>query len=175
MTAPVRVLFVCTANICRSPFAELYARSLAEQNGQDLEFASAGTWGLPRHPMDPPMVEQLAARGLDPGGFRSRQIAPEDIAWADLVLTMESAHRTFLLDDHPKAVDRIFVLGQFAGQAAARAHLSGLELVAALMKQRHGSREGDGVVDPYRRGAAAATAAAERIAGLVDATLAALG
>jgi sulfate adenylyltransferase len=175
MTAPIRVLFVCTANICRSPFAEAYARTVAERDGHDLEFTSAGTWGLPEHPMDPPMVQQLIGRGIEPDpGFRSHQVTRGDITSADLVLTMEAAHRAFLLDDHAAAVDRIFVLGQFAGQSSRRADLTGLELVADLGKNRHASREADDVPDPFRKGEAAASAAADRIAALVDVTLAAL-
>ena len=40
----MRVVFVCTANICRSPFLELSARTLAGA-GADVEFSSAGTHG----------------------------------------------------------------------------------------------------------------------------------
>lgn len=175
MDTPIRVLFVCTANISRSAFAEAYARSVAERDGLDLTFTSAGTWGLDAHPMDPPMVQQLEQRGITPDpGFRSRKVGVEDIRPTDLVLTMEAAQRAFLLDDHPAAVNRVFVLGQFAGQAAVRVQHSGLPLIADLAKRRHASRETDDVVDPYRRGEAATSAAAARIAGLVDTVLARL-
>ena len=43
MSEPLRVLFVCTANICRSPFMEIYARSLA---GDGVVVSSAGTYGM---------------------------------------------------------------------------------------------------------------------------------
>jgi sulfate adenylyltransferase len=126
--------------------------------------------------MDPPMVRQLVQRGIEPDpAFRSRQVTAEDVSAADLILTMEAAHRTFLLDDHASAVDRIFVLGQFAGQASRRADLDGLALVGDLARNRHASREADDVADPHGKGDAAAAVAAERIAALVDATLTALG
>jgi sulfate adenylyltransferase len=172
MDTPFRVLFVCTANISRSAFAEAYARSVVDRDGRSLAFASAGTWGLDGHPMDPPMVHQLVERGITPDpGFRSRKIDGDDIGAADLVLTMEATHRAFLLDDHPAAVNRVFVLGQFAGQAAARAPQRGAQLLAELTKRRHASRETDDVVDAYRRGDAATAAAAQRISVLVDAAL----
>ena len=41
MSEPLRVLFVCTANICRSPAMELIARDLA--GSAEVVFTSAGT------------------------------------------------------------------------------------------------------------------------------------
>ena len=51
----MRVLFVCTANICRSPSMELMARALVG-DGTDLAFASAGTHGFVDHEMDATMA-----------------------------------------------------------------------------------------------------------------------
>ena len=48
---PLNVLFVCTANICRSPFMEITARELAGQDAP-VEFSSAGTHGFREYPMD---------------------------------------------------------------------------------------------------------------------------
>ena len=55
---PLRVLFVCTANICRSPFLELTARQLAS-GSTDVQFASAGTQGFTDHAMDEVMTQTL--------------------------------------------------------------------------------------------------------------------
>ena len=53
------MLFVCTANICRSPFLELTARRLSGP-GSGVEFSSAGTHGFDSHAMDDVMVATLA-------------------------------------------------------------------------------------------------------------------
>ena len=44
MGEPLRVLFVCTANIARSPYLEVRARQLAGP-GVGVEFGSAGVPG----------------------------------------------------------------------------------------------------------------------------------
>ena len=41
----MRILFVCLGNICRSPTAEGVFRSVAEQEGVEVDIASAGTGG----------------------------------------------------------------------------------------------------------------------------------
>ena len=109
----IHILFVCTANICRSPFMELTARDLAGP-GASVTFASAGTHGFREHPMDTVMGKALGSRGVSNDDFLSQPLSASLIEDADLVLTAEATHRTFILDDHPSSFRKVFTLGQFA-------------------------------------------------------------
>ena len=51
---------------------------------------------------------------LDTSEFRSRRLTTALLEDADLVVTMEAAHRTFVLDDHPAMFRKVFTLGQLA-------------------------------------------------------------
>jgi protein-tyrosine phosphatase len=91
----IGVLFVCTANICRSPMAEGVFRTLAQRAGLEKAFtiASAGTTSI--HAGEPPTPAAVAAaarRGYDISGQRSRPVSKEDIAAADYVLAMDRSH-----------------------------------------------------------------------------------
>ena len=72
------VLFLCSGNVGRSAFAERYAQLRAQQLGRDLTFESAGLEAIPGAGMEPGLAEELRTRGGSPGGFRARQIDPED-------------------------------------------------------------------------------------------------
>jgi sulfate adenylyltransferase len=172
--AGLKVLFVCTANICRSPFMELTARRLAGP-GSSLSFGSAGTHGWDAKPMDPAMVATLA-EGIDSGTFRSRAVTRELLEEADLVLTAEAAQRGYLLDDHPGMFRKVFTLGQ-AAEAIGRLEpgLTPAQVVARLGAARGNADPALDVPDPYRRGPEAAAAAAEHITRLLAAVLPALG
>ncbi|GAB3247456.1 hypothetical protein GCM10027425_03270 [Alteromonas gracilis] len=175
MSEPVRVLFVCTANICRSAYAEVYARDLLRRTPLGVEVRSAGTHGFDAAPMDPPMAARLAERGVAADDFRSHRLGRDDVAWADVIVTMESSHRRFVLEDHPTAAARTFTLGQLAARAddlgdGAR----GRDLVALAHRRRGRERRTEDVGDPYRRGETAAQEAADRISGLVERVLPAL-
>lgn len=83
-----RILFVCTANICRSPAAEHLARARA---GEGLSFSSAG-FRRSGVACPVPLVKEVARRGVDLSGHRSRRVSVADVADADLVVTMEARH-----------------------------------------------------------------------------------
>ena len=161
-----RVLYVCTANIARSAYAEVIT---AGGGFEDLEVSSAGTHGWVDHPMYEHMADQLSRRGVDPTGFRSRRLTPGMVDEADLVLTMSAAHRSFVLQERPGAVSRTFTLGQLAGALdTVSRDLRGLEAVGAARRLSATASPADDVEDPYGRGPAAAATAADRLDALLD-------
>ena len=171
---PLNVLFVCTANICRSPFMEITARELAGPDAA-VEFSSAGTHGFREYPMDGVMAGALNDRGLSPETFLSRPLTAALIEDADLVITAEAAHRNFILDDHAAAFRKVFTLGQVAEVVRNSPEgLTGPELVRALGERRGASEPRLDVRDPYGRGAKAAEAAAEQIDELLRVVVPAL-
>ena len=168
--APLRVLFVCTANICRSPYMEIRARQLAGDSAE-VEFHSAGTHGFTDHAMDEVMASTLEQADDE---FRSRRLSRELVEQADLILTAEAVHRAFVLEEFPQAFRRVFTLGQFAANAQELQGLRGRALVAAAGERRHASVPGHDVADPYRRGIAAVETAAGTISTMLGVIVPAL-
>ena len=162
---PMRVLFVCTANICRSAYMELTARALAGE-GSGLVFTSAGTHGFLESPMDAVMAATLPAGSAD--AFRSRRLDASVLEAADLVLTAEASHRALILEEHPHLVRSVFTVGQFYVALEREPELRGRALVEAVARRRTPARAVDDVADPYRRGVAAAEAAAGRISTMLS-------
>lgn len=174
----VAVLFVCSANICRSPYMELAGRAML---GPDttVELSSAGTLGFIDKPMDPTMAtaldhspevtpEQIAA-------FRSRRLTSDHVDQADLVLTAGSEHRQFILTEQPAAFRKVFSLGQFAaGVHRVDSTLSGLDLVNTVATTSGVAQVRADIADPYRRGRRAAAAAAAQIDELLAVVMPAL-
>jgi protein-tyrosine-phosphatase len=167
----VKVLFVCTANICRSPSAEAMARAAGPA---DVEFGSAGTHARDGEPINPDMVAVLPA-DLDTSAFRSRRLTTALLEEADLVVTMEAAHRTFVLDDHPAMFRKVFTLGQLA--RALEQAPEGLDrdgLLAHLGSTRRNADPALDVPDPYRRGEEAAAGCVAHLDELLHTVLPAL-
>jgi protein-tyrosine phosphatase len=110
------VLVVCTGNVCRSPAAELLLRA-GLAGDPAVEVSSAGLDALAGAPVDEPVARLLRDRGVDPEGFRARQLSPSDVRQAGLVLTMTAAQRRAVVTAVPAAVRRTFTVLEFAGLA----------------------------------------------------------
>lgn len=91
----VRVLFVCTGNICRSPTAEGVFRHFAEAAGHgaviEADSVGLGGWHV-GDPPDPRAIDAAARRGIDLSGLRARQLVLADFDEFDLLLAMDRGH-----------------------------------------------------------------------------------
>ncbi len=76
---------------------------------------SAGIAAVAGRPADPIAVALLADCGIDISGHRARQLTPDMIADADLVLVMEAEHQQAIERLAPAARGRVHRLGRFGG------------------------------------------------------------
>lgn len=106
-----RVLFVCTANICRSPTAEYVAR---HRFGEDYwRFRSAGFLESGRRSSDT-LVQALAETGVDVRHHLSYGLDRASIGAADLILTMEGSHVRQATEIDPTAYQKTAPLKEAA-------------------------------------------------------------
>jgi protein-tyrosine-phosphatase len=110
------VLFVCTANRCRSPMAEYLFRERMAYEEPAWRIESAGTWAADGDPAMPRTEAVLAEVGLDASGHRSRSVDRCDLASFDLILVMEAGHREALSVEFPEVASRIYLLSEMVGK-----------------------------------------------------------
>ncbi|GAA2075751.1 protein tyrosine phosphatase [Actinomadura alba] len=109
-----RIVFVCTANICRSPMAEAMTRMSMSSYGTAFVVTSAGVHGHEGSPIAPGSGSALDALGVVHAGHRGRMLTREIVDGSDLILTMEAAHRDVIAAHQPEAAGRTFTLREFA-------------------------------------------------------------
>lgn len=85
---PVRVLFVCLGNVCRSPLAEQVLRRSAAEAGAAVEVASAGLRASAGAAMDAGSAACAARHGLDGSGHVARRLDAALVGWADVVVAL---------------------------------------------------------------------------------------
>lgn len=124
---PIRVLFVCLGNICRSPTAEAVMRALCAQHGVQERFfidsAGTGAW----HAGEPPDRRSAAVgarRGMPLTG-RARQVTKDDFTRFDYLLAMDRTNRDELLALAPSAEarEKVALLRGFDPQSPPQAEV----------------------------------------------------
>ncbi|MBT6137476.1 MAG: low molecular weight phosphotyrosine protein phosphatase [Rhodospirillaceae bacterium] len=107
----MRLLMVCTGNICRSPTAEGVVRKLIAEAGLsgEIEIDSAGLYsghGGSRPDIRARMVAEQ--NGYDISELRSRPLKPEDYGDFDLILGMDKGHISEMREECPlPLIDKI--------------------------------------------------------------------
>ena len=145
------VLFVCTGNICRSPFAERYSALLAASGTlpADWVFSSAGIGAVVDSEMDAEMARELIERGGTPEGFRARQMRHAVLDGVDWIIAMEASQRQWLLEEYPGRLRQTFTLGQLV---AALPHVPtervGEAVLVEVGEHRTRARGRDDVTEP---------------------------
>ena len=117
---PLRILFVCHGNICRSPMAEFCMKDLVRKAGLEdrYEISSAATSSEELgEPVYPPARRVLASHGIDCAGKRARQITRDDYDRFDLIVGMDHSNlrgmmRVFGSDPQNK----VLLLSSFSGR-----------------------------------------------------------
>jgi protein-tyrosine-phosphatase len=107
------ILIVCTANICRSPVAEILLRARLHAAGlANWTISSTGTWAESGHAAASFSIELMAERGLDIRSHRSQPVTEQLMQQADLLLCLETGHAKTLRRDYPAHQHKIYTIRQ---------------------------------------------------------------
>ncbi|MET0786233.1 MAG: low molecular weight protein arginine phosphatase [Paenisporosarcina sp.] len=106
----MNIYFVCTGNTCRSPMAEALFQA---QNIPNMNVRSAGIYAMDGGDISENAKHVISEKGIDFMHF-SRQVNEEDLRWADLILTMTTAHKQMLGQAFPFVIEKTFTLKEYA-------------------------------------------------------------
>ena len=113
---PLRsVLFVCTANITRSPTAEALFRKEMTSRGEDWKIASAGVKaakGMPSHEV---ISYIMHSRGVPVSNHHSQPVTEKLLHSYYWIIVMETVHKEAILKIIPDLNDRLFTFRELAG------------------------------------------------------------
>ena len=115
---PIRLLFVCLGNICRSPLAEAVMRKMIHDRRLEgsISVSSAGTgaWHV-GEPPDGRMRQIAAERGVSMDGQTAAQLKARDLADYTHVFVMDKSnlHDTLYLDTEDRNGHKVRLFREF--------------------------------------------------------------
>lgn len=111
------IMFVCTANICRSPIADKLFNHIVTERGLKLRGDSCGLMqGGTMISLN--SMQLLLERGImEAQSHVSKQVTPELINASLWVLTMEERQRDILRQWEPNAAHKIMTLNEIVGES----------------------------------------------------------
>jgi len=125
----LKILVVCTANICRSPVAQVFLKQLLL--GKDVQIVSAGTLAVDGNRADQTM-QVLMYQGFPEladklSSHSSRALMASHLSEADVVLCMEQSHIDWVNKVQPIAMGKTKLLSHWSDRKALSDPIGGTE------------------------------------------------
>lgn len=106
------ITFICTANICRSPMAEYYAKHIFTRRNLPFRAASAGVFASGNR-ISPNSELSLKEDGIESRCHLSKQVGKKLIENSYLVLTMEKVHKDIIFNLFPTMKHKVFTIAEY--------------------------------------------------------------
>lgn len=110
-----RILVICTANICRSPYAEAKLKQLLPNKHIDSAGVATEKSRLQDSGADPMALSVASALGFDLSDHRAKQVTQHMVDEVDLILAMERDQIEVLCELFPTARSKAFLFGHWIG------------------------------------------------------------
>ncbi|MFC9541010.1 low molecular weight protein arginine phosphatase [Lysinibacillus sp. NPDC056959] len=110
----MKILFVCTGNTCRSPMAEVI---LKHKQLNNVEVRSAGIYAMPNAEMSAHAQQVLYEANMTHQHLAT-QLSITEMEWADLILTMTTAHKDTIIANFTNAEQKVFTLKEYTSEVS---------------------------------------------------------
>ncbi len=109
------VLFICKGNICRSPFAEQYARTVFPKN---IQIHSCGYYPIQNRQSPEHAVSASKIFGIDLSAHRSSLVSEALLQQADVAFIFDEENKQIISQRFPFARPKLYFLGALSPQKA---------------------------------------------------------
>ena len=110
----MKIMFICTGNICRSAMAEGMMRKLAKENNKDISVYSAGIYAETGDYATYNAIEAARKYDVNIALHRATNIKDSKIEEMDLVLCATKSHKQTILQNYPALQGKVFTIKEYA-------------------------------------------------------------
>lgn len=112
----MKIMFICTGNICRSAMAHKMLESKIKELNKNIEVYSCGTYAENGDIPTEEAIDVLKKNyHIDLTGHRATNIYSSEIEKMDIILCATTAHKAKIINMYPMLKDKIFTIKEYAG------------------------------------------------------------
>ena len=109
----MRVMFICTGNICRSAMAHVMLEKRAKEENKNVEVHSCGVFAQNGDVSTIEAIETMKGYGVDLKPHRATNIRNSNIENMDVILCATTSHKNNVVNMYPQLQDKIFTIKEY--------------------------------------------------------------
>ena len=110
----MRVMFVCTGNICRSAMAEGLFIKLIKDNNLKIDVYSCGIYAENGDYATYNAIEAARYYDADISNHRATNIRSSQIEDMDIILCATNAHKNMVISMYPELISKVYTMKEYA-------------------------------------------------------------
>lgn len=110
----MKIMFICTGNICRSAMADGMMKKLIKENNIDAEVYSCGVYAETGDYATYNAVETAKEYDVDISSHRATNIRESKIEEMDLILCATLSHKQSVLCLYPELKGKVYTMKEYA-------------------------------------------------------------
>lgn len=113
----MKIMFICTGNICRSAMAEGIMRKKAEENGLNINVYSCGVYAENGDGATYNAIEAAQEYGVDIKNHKATNVKDSKINEMDIILCATQGHKNLVLQLYPNLSNKVYTMKEFVGDS----------------------------------------------------------
>ncbi|MBE5819453.1 MAG: low molecular weight protein arginine phosphatase [Clostridiales bacterium] len=112
----MKVMFICTGNICRSAMAHrMLEKRVKDLNRDDIEVYSCGVFAYNGDEPTNQGIEVMKNYAVDLKAHRATNIHNSNIEDMDIILCATTSHKNNVINMYPDLEEKIFTIKEYVG------------------------------------------------------------
>ena len=110
----MKIMFICTGNICRSAMAHVMLEKRAKEANKNIEVYSCGVFAENGDVSTEEAIETMQEYGIDLKKHRATNIRNSNIENMDVILCATTAHKNNVIAMYPNLKEKVFTMKEYA-------------------------------------------------------------
>lgn len=111
----MKVMFICTGNICRSAMAHKMLEKKSKEENKDIEVYSCGVFAEDGDVPTYEGIDVMREYGIDLSKHRATNIRNSNIKDMDVILCATNSHKNNVISMYPELKEKVYTMKEYAG------------------------------------------------------------